>query len=209
MHGFKRCPMGDSGTDVPGRGGDRTGVVGHGRNNKLFDAFAEDLLAERSARPLIIVGASRIDYLLSEMLRGFLLPKFTKGKNQDELLEGDHSPLGTFSARIKMCRRLGLIDETLYRVLDKLRTIRNSSAHSILFEVAKSPVREHFCEFRRGITGRRSYQLTKANYFDSGNFLPIEELQCLLLTLCVLLEMIRENIKRTSGIKDAMSIAAK
>ena len=179
------------------------------RNNNLFDEFAQDLQAERSARSLVIVGASRIDYLLLEMLRGFLLPKFTKGKNQDELLEGDHSPLGTFSARIKMCRRLGLIDETLYLALDKLRIIRNSSAHSILFDATKSPVREHYGDFRKRIASRHSYQLTKARFFDSGNLLPIEEFQCLLLTLCFLLEAIRMVIKCTSGIKDALRIAVK
>jgi hypothetical protein len=41
---------------------------------KLFDDFAEDLLAERSARPLIIVGASKIEQLLFQMLDTFLLP---------------------------------------------------------------------------------------------------------------------------------------
>jgi hypothetical protein len=37
--------------------------------SESFDAFAEDLLAERSAKPLIIVGASKVDDLLLEILR--------------------------------------------------------------------------------------------------------------------------------------------
>jgi hypothetical protein len=57
--------------------------------SELFDLFADDLLAERSPRPLVIVGASKVDHLLFDMLRGFLLPKITKTKEQDELLEGD------------------------------------------------------------------------------------------------------------------------
>src|SRR5712691_1713619 len=104
--------------------------------SELFDVFAEDLLAERSARPLVIVGASKVDHLLFEMLRIFLLPKIAKAKDQDELLEGD-TPLATFSARIKMCRRLGLIDETLYVALERLRALRNLSAHSISFDDAQ------------------------------------------------------------------------
>lgn len=176
--------------------------------SELFDSFAEDLLAERSARPLLIVGASKIDHLLFEMLRVFLLPKIAKGKNQDELLEGD-TPLATFSARIKMCRRLGLIDETLYLALDRLRNLRNLSAHSISFDDAESPVREHLIELRKQIASRRSYQLTKQRYFDSEPLQAIEEWQCLLLTLCVLLEIIRDRVRRTSGDTRTLRIAAK
>jgi hypothetical protein len=176
--------------------------------SEQFDSFADDLLAERSTRPLIIVGASRADDLLQEILRAFLLPKIAVGKNQDELLEGD-TPLGAFSARIKMCRRLGLIDATLYRALDRLRILRNFSAHSISFNDAKSPAREYLAELKNQIGGRRSYLLTKQTYFDRGPLQGIEEWQCLLLTLCVVLEVIRENVKRTSGNKKALHIAAR
>lgn len=144
------------------------------KNTELFDAFAEDLLAERNARPLVIVGASRIDDLLAGMLRSFLLPK--RAKDQDELLEGD-SPLSTFSAHIKMCRRLGFIDETLYLAIDRLRTLRNLSAHSISFDYSKAPVRDHLAELRKHIAGRRSYRWTKETYFDAATLQPIEELQ--------------------------------
>ena len=175
---------------------------------ELFDAFAEDLLAERSTRPLVIVGASRVDHLLLEMLRAFLLPKIAKAKNQDELLEGD-TPLSTFSARIKMCRRLGLIDETLYIALERLRALRNLSAHSLSFEDTKSPVRELLAELKRQVTKRDSYRLTKERYFDGTSLARIEEWQCLLLTLCVLLEAIRDEVGPTSGNKGALRIAAK
>jgi hypothetical protein len=173
--------------------------------SELFEAFAEDLRAERSARPLVIVGASRIDDLLAEMLRVFLLPKRAR---DDELLEGD-TPLSTFSARIKTCRRLGLIDETLYLAIEQLRKLRNLSAHSISFDHSRSPVREHLAELRKHVAGRRSYQWTKETYFEAAPLQPIEELQCQLLTLCVLLEAVREKVRPTSGNKKALSIAAK
>jgi hypothetical protein len=175
---------------------------------ELFDVFADDLLAEHNARPLVIVGASRVDHLLSEILRVFLLPKIAKANNQDELLDGD-TPLATFNARIKMCRRLGLIDQTLYLALERLRTLRNLSAHSISFNHAKSPVREHLTELRKHIAHRGSYRLTKERYFESAPLKEFEELQCLLLTLCVLLEAIREKVVPTSGNKKALKIAAK
>lgn len=175
---------------------------------KLFDDFAEDLLAERSARPLIIVGASKIEQLLFQMLDTFLLPKRVKPKQQDELLQGD-TPLGTFSARIKICYRLGLIDETLCMTLELLRKIRNLCAHEVSFEHAKSPVREHLADFKDKVGGRSSYQLTRSRYFDNADLNGIEELQCLLLTICVVLEAIQQKVKRTSGHKKALSISAR
>ena len=176
--------------------------------SQLFDDFAEDLLAERNARPLIIIGAAKIEQLLLEMLATFLLPKRVKAKEQDELLEGD-TPLGTFSARIKICHRLGLIDQKLCTTLELLRKIRNLCAHSISFDHAKSPVREHLTEFKRCIDGRSSYKLTRQRYFDNTDLQGIEELQCLLLTICVLLEAIQQNIKRTSGHRKALGISAR
>lgn len=174
----------------------------------VFDLFAEDLLAERNARPLVIIGASKVDDLLFEVLRSFLLPKIAKAKDRDELLEGDR-PLATFSARIKICRRLGLIDETFYGTLDRLRDLRNLSAHSVSFDASKSPVRDHIAELRKSVAGRNSYRLTRRRYFDAAALQPIEEIQCLLLTICVLLEAIRGKIRRTSGNRTTSMIAAK
>jgi DNA-binding MltR family transcriptional regulator len=178
------------------------------KTRQQFDDFAEDLLAERSERPLIIIGAAKIEQLLFEILSTFLLPKRVKAKEQDELLEGD-TPLGTFSARIKICHRLGLIDEKLFATLDLLRRIRNLCAHSVSFDHAKSPVREHLAEFKRNVDGRSSYQLTRQRYFDNANLQRIEELQCLLLTVCVLLEAIQQSLKRTSGHKKALGISVR
>jgi hypothetical protein len=157
---------------------------------------------------LIIVGAAKADDLLLEVLRAFLLPKIAKAKDQDELLEGD-TPLATFSARIKICRRLGLLDETLYLALERLRALRNLSAHSVSFNERKSPVRDHLGEFRKHIAARGSYRLTKERYFNVEPLEAIEEWQCLLLTLCVLLEAILQKVERTSGNESALNIAAK
>src|SRR5262245_27801476 len=174
----------------------------------LFDNFAEDLVAERTERPLIIVGASKVDNLLFEILNLYLIPKLSKNNDPDELLEGDR-PLATFSARIKMCYRLGLIDNTLYFALEKLRALRNPSAHSIGFDITKSPMREHLAELRKCTINRDSFRLTKERYFDTVELSKIEELQCVLLTLCVLLELIRKKTTTTSGNKKALNIATR
>ncbi len=175
---------------------------------ELFDSFAEDLLAERSIRPLIIVGTAKVADLLLEILRAFLLPQIKKEQESDEMLEGD-SPLATFSARIKMCRRLGLIDDTLYLALERVRSLRNLSAHSLSFDTAASPAREYLSVFRANITGRQSYQLTRKRYFDSKPIHAIEECQCMLLTLSVLLEAVLQNITPTSGNRKTLRIAAR
>jgi hypothetical protein len=172
---------------------------------KSFDSFADDLLSERTTRPLVIVGASKIDVLLGEILRGSLLPKISKPKEPDELLDRDTGPLTTFSSRIKMCRRMGLIDETMYLALEKLRTIRNQSAHNIAFDDAKSPIRDLFLEFKKHIVTRVSFQFTKERFFDTLPLQPIEEWQCLLLTICAVLEAIRVKVKPITGNKRAMN----
>ena len=51
----------------------------------MFDEFAEDLLGERTARPLIIIGASKVDNLLLQILNVYLLPKRAKAKEQENL----------------------------------------------------------------------------------------------------------------------------
>jgi hypothetical protein len=171
-----------------------------------FDDFAEALRVERGVRPLFIVGASKIDHLLLEILRVYHLPKLSAGKNEDELLEGDKC---TFSTRIKMCRRLGLIDETLYLNLERLRIIRNKCAHAVAFDHSVSPLREHFSEFRKSLASRASYSLTKKRYFDDEFGNAIEEWQCLLLTMCVLLEAVRVNTVPTKGNAKTLKISAR
>lgn len=178
------------------------------KNKELFDAFADDLLTERAVRPLVIIGSSKVDVLLLEILRAFLLPKTSAPREGDELLERDPGPLGTFSSRMKMCRRLGLIDSTLHLALEKLRALRNASAHSLLFDDAKSPVREHLADFKKSLTNRKSYKLIKERYFDEASLSRIEEWQCLLLTVCALLEAVREKVKQTTGNKITMRISA-
>lgn len=159
----------------------------------LFDSFVEDLLGERNARPVIIVGASRIDDLLFRILKKFLLPKSAKKSQQDELLEGDN-PIGTFSSRIKMVYRLGIIDVKLFLALERVRALRNKSAHSIEFDPQKSPIRDHISELKKNISPRKSYTMTKDRYFKNIQLDPIKEIQCTLITICVLLEAISEKI---------------
>lgn len=171
-----------------------------------FDLFVEDFLGEKSDRPLIIVGASKIDDLLFHILSKYLLPNISG--NKDDLLEGDQ-PIATFSSRIKLIYRLGIIDVKLFKLLDQIRKIRNLCAHSLEFDLKKSPVREHIAELKKGIINRTSFTLTKARYFSNVFDSSAKELQCMLITICVILEAIHEKISVTSGIITTVSISKK
>jgi hypothetical protein len=91
-----------------------------------FTSFVEEFKDE-SDRAAVILGAAKLDALLGQILDRHLLPSLS---SNDELLEGD-SPLATFSSRINISYRLGLIDAHFAKSLHLVRRIRNSFAHEI------------------------------------------------------------------------------
>lgn len=93
---------------------------------KAFQAFVDEFKGE-SDRAAVILGAAKLDALLAQILDRLLLPSLS---STDELLEGD-SPLSTFSARINMCYRLGVISPEFAKSLHLVRRIRNGFAHEL------------------------------------------------------------------------------
>lgn len=91
---------------------------------QALNVFAREFMAE-SDRAAVVLGAAKLDYLLYDILDAFLLPGTT---GTDELLDGDR-PLATFSARISLCARLGLIAPDFAKALHLVRRIRNDFAH--------------------------------------------------------------------------------
>ena len=81
--------------------------------------------ASESDRAVVILGAAKLDVQLYQLIVKVLRTPPSSG---DELFEGD-SPLSTFSAKINLAYRLGLIDNELTRTLHLIRKIRNSFAH--------------------------------------------------------------------------------
>jgi hypothetical protein len=158
-----------------------------------FDEFADELLQEQQPRALVILASARIDYQIRSLLEEFLWPKANKPKEQDEMLDGEN-PLSAFSSRIKMCRRLGLVDERLGDSLHKLREIRNQAAHWISFGVTESPLKDQLKHLNALTVSRRSYRLTVTKFFDSPNLTDFQSLQAVLLTLSVLIESIRAGL---------------
>jgi hypothetical protein len=88
--------------------------------NKILKEFFGQ--SDRSAA--VLIGAE-IDIQLERILSHFLLPPL---KKSSPLLQHD-GPLGSFSTRIEMIYRLGLIPEDWHHDLHVIRKIRNEFAH--------------------------------------------------------------------------------
>lgn len=91
-----------------------------------FKKFIDEFKNE-SDRAAVILGAAKLDIQLYQLLVKHLR---TPASSNDELFDGD-APLGSFSAKINMAYRLGLIDEEFTRALHLIRRIRNSFAHEV------------------------------------------------------------------------------
>jgi len=111
-----------------------------------------DFIAEfnsESDRAAAIIGAAKIDLLLCKTLEKILIKP---GIKKDNLLDND-SPIGTFSARINLIYRLGIIDKKFAKLLHIVRKIRNSFAHELLgvnfeSEAHKNRVAELICPLK-------------------------------------------------------------
>ncbi|MFA6596154.1 MAG: hypothetical protein WCS69_00415 [Ignavibacteriaceae bacterium] len=93
---------------------------------QLFQEFVNEFKGETD-RAAVILGVAKLDSLLYQILKYYFV---VTPSSSDELLDGD-SPLGTFSAKIYMMYRLGLIDASFARSLHIIRRIRNDFAHEV------------------------------------------------------------------------------
>jgi hypothetical protein len=83
-------------------------------------------LAQESERVAVVMGVAQVDIALERLLKS-LFQKHPGG--QDNLFDPDR-PLSTFSAKIALAFRIGVIDSDFEHVLQMLRKIRNDFAHS-------------------------------------------------------------------------------
>jgi hypothetical protein len=80
-----------------------------------------------SDRAAAIVSAALLDSKLEHMLRARFVPS---SDSKDRLFDGPQAILSTFSARIAMAYRAGLISDFERQKLDFVRDIRNRFAHA-------------------------------------------------------------------------------
>jgi|ERR671921_1905725 hypothetical protein len=127
-----------------------------------FEEFAREFGGETD-RAAVILGGAKLDFMLYQILFAYLLP--CKG-SRDELLDGD-SPLSTFSSRINLCHRLGIIDADFTRVLHIIRKIRNSFAHEVSgCNLELEPHKDRIAELVATIVRPNYLYLIKRLYFD-------------------------------------------
>lgn len=84
-----------------------------------------------SDRTCAIVCGAFLDNLIQELLLEFLCED---SKTQDNKLFSQNGPLATFSSKILLVYRLGLISKYEYDCLNLIRKIRNSFAHDLTID---------------------------------------------------------------------------
>lgn len=94
------------------------------KNIDLLHDFEKEFQGE-SDRAAVILASAKLDQLLHLALTKKLL---ACPNAQDDLLRTD-GPIGSFSSRIILAHRLGLIDDDFAKTLHLLRKIRNDFAH--------------------------------------------------------------------------------
>ena len=87
-----------------------------------------DMFAQESDRACVILSVSFLDELLTLSLKTKLVATHT---SSDSLFDGANAPFASFSSKIDLAYRLGLLSNRLSKDLHLVRKIRNDFAHNI------------------------------------------------------------------------------
>lgn len=116
-------------------------------NAAHWDALLQKDFASESDRACVILGGALLDAALETLLRARLLPC---AASEDPLFDGANAPLASFSSRIELSHRIGLIDASFARNLHLIRRIRNDFAHNVTgCSFSDSSVTNRLTELRR------------------------------------------------------------
>lgn len=123
----------------------------------LAEAFGDFIkeFEQESDRAAVVLGTAKLDSILHQLLQKVLL---TCTSSQDELLEGERAPIGTFSARVILAYRLGLIDSQFVHTLHLIRRIRNDFAHETSSSLETGP---NANRIRQLVTPFRDFEVFK------------------------------------------------
>lgn len=121
---------------------------GYGSTSHWNKVLKEEFEKE-SDRAAVILTASLFDNSLAQLISVSLV---ASPSSTDDLLDGANAPISTFSARINLAYRLGLISRKFCRDLHLIRSIRNSFAHNI-----------HGCSFDESSVKSRVLELAKSS----------------------------------------------
>ena len=109
-----------------------------------------------SDRACVILAASLLDAAMLNILKNALVPN---PSSSDSLFDGANAPISTFSSRIDLLYRIGIISANMNRDLHLVRKIRNQFAHNITG-----------CDFNESsVRDRVSLLANSSNYQDIPN----------------------------------------
>ncbi len=130
---------------------DRSALIGH-------------LLRKETDRGCALVAGAALDEIMGGLLAVYLL----KDKEiVNALFRNPNAPISTFSARIWLCRGIGLISKELCHDIDAVRHIRNQAAH---FDNRRG--HGHDFAFERGDVADRCRGLQSFPTVASGQYDP-------------------------------------
>lgn len=115
--------------------------------------FLREFRAE-SDRASVILTCAMLDEALRELLTAALLDCST---SEDPLFDGANAPLSTFSSRIEMAFRLGLVSRTFAKCLHMTRKIRNTFAHDVAG-----------CKFDSHSVTNRIHEMKRSCHYDQS-----------------------------------------
>ncbi len=160
-----------------------------------FQNFLKEFKNE-SDRAAIILGAAKLDIQLYQLLTKYFIPA---ASGTDELFDGD-SPLSSFSAKINISSRLGLIDKNFARALHLIRKIRNSFAHEISgVSLESSGHRDRIRQLSSPLRDYKEYENARKSFLDDKKDISTE----FRLTLCACLLRLEVAINITESISDS------
>jgi hypothetical protein len=149
-------------------------------------------LVGEGERATVVVGAARLDLALEHLLKGAM--HHHPGGSEDNLFDQDR-PLGTFSSRIALAYRLGLIDRDVERALQLIRRIRNDFAHTV--GVASLSDAAHSSRLRELIKLCRCgtlYAMLELAEEERSIKEPVHSFCCALIVVIVCLEVVVRDI---------------
>ncbi|MCX6173402.1 MAG: hypothetical protein NTZ27_01450 [Ignavibacteriales bacterium] len=160
------------------------------RKNEEFLSFFNEF-TEESDRAAVILGAAKLDLLLYQILQKALRPCPT---GQDELMDGD-APLSTFSSKINLIHRMGIISSDFARVLHIIRKIRNTFAHEMASRsLDLGSHRDRVAELISPFRHLPIFESTYKTFFQENSG-PSYDFRYALTCIIMRLEVILENIK--------------
>jgi len=128
-----------------------------------FETFVNEFRNE-SDRAAVILGASKLDQLLGMLLEHYLLPC----PNSSDQLFSNNGPLGTFSSKIDLCYRLGLIDAEFSKSIHLIRRMRNSFAHEVYgAKLSEGSHRDRVRSLSAPFENHEWYGFLRKNYFKN------------------------------------------